>query len=64
MKKIIKLFRKNGVWFAQYINDEEITRLFKTDTLETGFPAAVKSEIVLKSVQSNNPNHKVVALTN
>ena len=58
-KKVIEIFVVPSGWVARFVGDENIMKLFNTDTIPTAFTAAADVEVVHSAIQKLNPQHEV-----
>lgn len=61
MKKI-ELFLDVKGWMARFPGNEELIRLFGTDTIPTAFTPAAEPSLVKCEIQKLNPGADVVVL--
>ena len=62
-KEEIHLFQKKGVWFARFINDQELIDLIGTDEIPTPYNSTTPFSIVQQALQKKNPNANIHEVT-
>ena len=57
--KTIKLINSKQGWLARFIDDENVLRLFGTDTIPTAFAENASPVEVLQKIRELNPKYQV-----
>jgi hypothetical protein len=55
-RKVINLYRQDGSWWVDFVDDEEVQALFGTTEIMTPFFSSTPEEEVLKAIQEKNPD--------
>ena len=58
--KTIKLINSRTGWLARFENDQEIIRLFGTDTIPTPYTENASPIMVKTEIMARNPGYNVV----
>jgi hypothetical protein len=54
-RKVINLYRQDGSWWVDFVDDEEVLALFGTTEIITPFFSSTPEEEVRKVIQEKNP---------
>ena len=55
-RKVINLYRQDGSWWVDFVDDEEVLTLFGTTEIMTPFFSSTPEEEVLRVIQERNPD--------
>lgn len=55
-RKVINLYRQDGSWWVDFVDDEEVLALFGTTEIMTPFFSSMPEEEVRKVIQEKNPD--------
>jgi len=58
--KTIKLINSSQGWLARFINDDEVLKLFGTDTIPTAFTEQASPMVVKQAIEKLNPTYRVL----
>jgi hypothetical protein len=59
-RKVINLYRQDGAWWVDFVDDEEVQALFGTTEIMTPFFSSTPEEEVREAIQQGNPDYLIL----